>query len=98
MKHQHKIADSMAQMRKTKLQAGKELFISYMDTMNIIIQQNDTIFNAALPLLQQLSNDKLSDSIKQATEKAIEKIYNVFIYVIFYCFQRVRSSALLHMR
>ncbi|GBB92070.1 hypothetical protein RclHR1_01960020 [Rhizophagus clarus] len=69
MEHQHKIAELMTQMKQTKLHAGKELIISYMNTMNLIIQQNNTTFQAALPLLQQLNNDKLSDSMRDATEK-----------------------------
>ncbi|CAG8715295.1 hypothetical protein GLOIN_2v1789405 [Rhizophagus irregularis DAOM 181602=DAOM 197198] len=79
MEHQHKIAELMAQMKQTKLQAGKELLLSYMETMNLIIQQNGTTFQTALPLLQQLSNDKLSDSMKQATERAIQKIYDSYM-------------------
>ncbi|RIA99531.1 hypothetical protein C1645_747035 [Glomus cerebriforme] len=79
MEHQHKIAELMAQMKQTKLQAGKELLISYMEMMKLIIQQNGTTFQAALPLLQQLGNDKLSDSMKEATENAIKKIYNSYM-------------------
>ncbi|CAG8666847.1 3392_t:CDS:2 [Funneliformis caledonium] len=78
MEHQHKIAELITQMKQTKLQAGKELLLSYMDTMNIIIQQNGNCFNAAIPLLQQLNNDKLSDSLRGATEKAIQKIYDSY--------------------
>ncbi|CAG8707781.1 12251_t:CDS:2, partial [Funneliformis mosseae] len=75
MEHQHKIAELITQMKQTKLQAGKELLLSYMDTMKIIIQQNGSCLDAAIPLLQQLNNDKLSDSLKKATERAIKKIY-----------------------
>lgn len=38
MEHQQKIAELMAQMKETKLQAGKELILSYVDTMKLIIQ------------------------------------------------------------
>ncbi|GES78531.1 hypothetical protein GLOIN_2v1789405 [Rhizophagus clarus] len=79
MEHQHKIAELMTQMKQTKLHAGKELIISYMNTMNLIIQQNNTTFQAALPLLQQLNNDKLSDSMRDATEKVIKKIYDGYM-------------------
>jgi hypothetical protein len=41
MNHQHKIAELIAQMKQTKLQGGKEILISYMETVNAIIRQNN---------------------------------------------------------
>jgi hypothetical protein len=88
MEHQHKITELITQMKQAKLHAGKELIISYMDTMNLIIQQNGSTFQAAVPLLQQLSNNKLSDSMREATENIVKKIYDViFCFTLFFfCF------------
>ncbi|RGB30224.1 hypothetical protein C1646_765611 [Rhizophagus diaphanus] len=79
MEHQHKIAELMAQMRQTKLQSGKELLLSYLEIMNTIIQQNSTVFQSVEPLLKQLQNDKLSDSMKGSIERACDKALNGYM-------------------
>ncbi|CAG8536160.1 6128_t:CDS:2 [Funneliformis mosseae] len=76
--HQHKIAELITLMKLTKLQTGKELLLSYMETMNLIIQQNGASLNAIMPLLQKLESDKLSTSLEKATEKAIKKIFDTY--------------------
>ncbi|CAG8668980.1 13735_t:CDS:2 [Acaulospora morrowiae] len=77
--YQHKIAELITEMKKSKLQAGKELALSYINTMNLIIEQNSTIFESAEPLLQRLENGKLPESVKKATENFIEKLFNKFM-------------------
>lgn len=92
MNHQHKIIELMALMKQTKFQGGKELLLSYMETLNIIIRQNSTVFEKAASLLDQLGNDNLPESLKKSIEKAVQKDLEVlnhdtlFIMRIYFCF------------
>ncbi|CAG8557382.1 10822_t:CDS:2 [Ambispora leptoticha] len=79
MEHQHKIAELIAEMKQTKLQTGKELQLAYMETMKAIIQQNSTSFQTVKPLLEQLNNNKLSDSMKKSIENACAKVLNGYM-------------------
>jgi len=63
---------------QTNLEAGKELLLSYMEIMNLIIQQNSTTHQNIILLSQQLSNDKLPDSIKEAIQEAIKKLISAY--------------------
>ncbi|CAG8549699.1 6456_t:CDS:2 [Ambispora gerdemannii] len=73
--HQHEIANLMTQMKLKKCDAGKEFLLTYMQTMTSIIQQNSSVFEKAIPLIQYISNDKTPDSIKKAAEKAINRAF-----------------------
>ncbi|CAG8572259.1 3845_t:CDS:2 [Ambispora gerdemannii] len=76
LEHQHKIAELITQMKLTKSQAGKELVLAYMAMLTSIIQQNNTVFEKAVPLIQQISDGKTPDSIKKAAEKAIARAFD----------------------
>ena len=86
MKRQRKVAELIVQMKHGE----GELLGSYMESINSIIKQNAATYQTVVPLLQQLGNDKLSGSIKKATESSIEKTYKVlyilypFIYICWY--------------
>ncbi|CAG8801018.1 33151_t:CDS:2 [Gigaspora margarita] len=60
IEHQHKIAELIAQMKQTKLQAGKELVFTYMKTINMIIDQD---------------NERLPEPIKNTIQNAINKAF-----------------------
>ncbi|KAF0515414.1 hypothetical protein F8M41_017309 [Gigaspora margarita] len=75
IEHQHKIAELIAQMKQTKLQAGKELVFTYMKTINMIIDQNSNIFRSSEPLLNQLKDERLPEQIKNTIQNAINKAF-----------------------
>ena len=77
LEHQQKIAELIKEMELAKFQAGHELFRLYIQTLSSIIQQNSTIFERAVPLIQLIRNEETPKSVKKAAETAIAKAFDV---------------------
>jgi hypothetical protein len=76
----NQIFETLAQIKQVKV----------MDTLNLIIRQNSSIFENVIPLLEQLKDDKLSKEMKKSIEKtaqkALEVLYDVMILFLAFVF------------
>ncbi|CAG8586197.1 4014_t:CDS:2 [Diversispora eburnea] len=73
IEHQHKINELIAQRKQTKLHAGKEILLSYLNMMTSIIEQNNTACHTAISL-SQLNSDKLSDSMNELLDYSKKQV------------------------
>ncbi|RHZ69930.1 hypothetical protein Glove_276g69 [Diversispora epigaea] len=67
MEHQCKLAELIAQMKKEKTEARKEVWAAYMKIIESVIQQNVSVMKMTLPFLQELKIDP-KDTIKMIQE------------------------------
>ncbi|CAG8522271.1 16476_t:CDS:2 [Dentiscutata erythropus] len=64
VENKYKIDELLAQMKLSKLQAGKELVNTCMKAVTLIIDQNSNVFRTSQDLLNQLKDEKLPKSTK----------------------------------
>ncbi|CAI2169803.1 18537_t:CDS:2 [Funneliformis geosporum] len=79
MEHQHKISELFTEMKLAKFQVGKELILTYMQTVNNIIEQNGKVFVAANSMMNTITNEKMPQGVRDAASIALERAFNGYM-------------------